>query len=271
MAENDSVMRTSLVPGLLRSVSLALRRGEEDARLFEVGRIYLAREPGEQADTPAEERHALAMVATGRLGPPHFHQRPPPVDLLGVEGALLQSLASMAGIPQDELVHVTAGEVPNCARGGAGMLLREGVNVGWFGRVHPDVLRNLEIDQPLFAAEVDLERLLPRTPARRVFTPLSRFPRVVRDVSLLVDRSIPYGDIIAATRRTKAEGDRAEAFESVALVDRYEGKGIPSGKVSLTLSFSYRRPDRTLTQDEVDAMHARLVELLEGRFGAVRR
>jgi phenylalanyl-tRNA synthetase beta chain len=267
LSEALSVMRTSLLPGLLQAASVSARRGEPDVRLFEEGRIYLARPHGTKAESPAEERHVMALVAMGRRGPQHFAAKPPEVDLLGVKGAVLDALrAVMIGAGAEDGLDVAAGEAPRAAPGGSAEVRLGGRRVGWIARIHPDDLLPLEITSPLFAAEIDLSPVLARAGVERRFRPLSRFPRMVRDVSILVDRNRTHGDIIAAVEASPPEG-----MESIELVDRYLGKGVPAGQVSLTFSVSYRLQDRTLTQDEVDRWHESLLQLLVSRVSATLR
>jgi len=271
LAENLSVLRTSLVPGLLAIASNAARRGEPDVRLFEEARIYMRREPGAAAPTPAEERPVVAVLATGRAGAAHFEQRPAAVGLLHVKGAVLDAVRAAAGrtdVALDVVPATEADAVPGCAPG-AGLVTLDGRRIGWIGRIHPDLLQPMEIRQPLFAAEVDLTDVLPAEVVRAPFRPLSRFPRVTRDASVLVDRNRSYGDIIGAIR--ERFGASSEAFEGVELIDRYVGRGVPEDKVSLTFSVAYRRQDRTLRQEEVDELHAAFVALLVEQFGAELR
>ncbi len=269
-AEPFSVMRTSLVPSLLKSASHAARHFEPDVRLFEEGASYLTRnakaKPGMSV---ADERRTLALLATGTAGTRHFRQAAAPVDLLGVKGIVLDALASL-GAGEDPGLEVLPADVPNCAPGSAAELRHAGQRIGWIGRVHPEILAPLEIDQALFAAEVDLESLLPQEDPKPGYEPVSKFPKSTRDLSVLVDRNQSYGDIIAVVEalRTGADG---EAIESVELIDRYLGKGVPDGRVSLTFSVTYRRRERTLTQDEVDGLHERVLSTLVENCGAEQR
>jgi phenylalanyl-tRNA synthetase beta chain len=268
MAENLSVMRVSLIPGLLRSASTAARRGESNARLFEEGRVFLRRLPGAPpAPSPAEERWAAGIVLMGTRGPAHFQHHPAPVDVLALKGLVIEALVAAGA--RREAVGIVAADVPRCAPGAAEVLV-EGARVGWLGRVHPDELRSLEIDGALLAAELDLTSVLPSAEPMRPFTAPSRFPRVTRDVSVLVDRNRNYGAIIETIQALSA-GENDAPVESIELIGRYLGAGVPGGKVSLTFSVAYRSPARTLTQDEVDRRHAQLVETLVRGVGATLR
>jgi phenylalanyl-tRNA synthetase beta chain len=265
MAETLGVLRTSLVPGLLRAASTSSRRGETDVRIFEEGRIFLRRDvPG---PTPVEERWAFALAAMGRRGPSHFRHQPPPLDILAVKGVVLDALVAAGASRED--IHVVAAEIPHCAPGAAAIHVGDR-RIGWIGRIHPDVLAPLEIDGAAFAAEADLSDVLPAAAKRRTFAAPSRFPKVIRDLCVLVDGTPSYGAIIAIVQALPMEGDIAP-IESVELIDRYVGAGVPAGKVSLTFSVAYRSAERTLTQDEVDRRHAQLFDVLAREFGATLR
>lgn len=276
MAENLGAMRLSLLPSLLRTLAGALRRGEEDVRLFEVSPLYQSRAvPAGKDESPCDERPAVGLVAAGLWGPRHFLHAPPPADVLAVKGALVQALIA-AGAPAGEIEIVPA-DIPRLAPGAAHLVLR-GSRIGWIGRVHPDELRPLEIDAPVFAGEADLSLACASGPAPRRHAAQSRFPKSQRDLCVLVDRSLPLGVILNAVTAFRvsagAGGDQARPgglIESIDLIDRYLGAGVPEGKVSLTFSATYRRPDRTLTQDEVDASHQALLDALVREVGAQLR
>ena len=162
-------------------------------------------------------------------------------------------------------------EIERCAPGSAEIRLR-GRRIGWAGRVHPDEMAALEIDAPVFAGEADLTEVIASGPRRPAQAPVSRFPKMVRDVSVLVDRNRTLGDIVnAVTAFRESQGADADLVESFELIDRYLGAGVPEGRVSLTFSVTYRRLDRTLTQDEVDARHQALVGVLAKEVGATLR
>ena len=264
LSESLSMLRTSLVPALLRAASLAFRHGERDVRLFEEGRVFVPRNDG---GSGIDEPHAVALVAMGKSGPPHFLHRSLPVDVLALSGALAAAI-SAAGAPASEL-EVLAADVPGCAPGAAEVKLR-GERLGWVGRVHPDLLAGLEIAAPVYAGEALLASVLALDRLPRAHAPLPRHPNVVRDLSVLVDRNRPYSDILALVADLRGRDDDAP-IESFELVDRWLGRGVPEGKVSLTFSVSYRHPERTLLQDAVDRRHAQLVDVLARGAGAELR
>jgi phenylalanyl-tRNA synthetase beta chain len=120
--------------------------------------------------------------------------------------------------------------------------------------------------QPVYVAEVDLSTLLELEERPVLYAPLSRYPSVVRDVSLLVGRRVTLAEMLDAIQQ---EG--IEYCRDAQLVDIYEGVNLPEGKRSVTLRIEYRADERTLRDEEVDQMHARIVQALEKKFGAKLR
>ncbi|HYY43391.1 MAG TPA: hypothetical protein VE775_11710, partial [Pyrinomonadaceae bacterium] len=120
--------------------------------------------------------------------------------------------------------------------------------------------------QPVYIAELDFSALLSAADAPARYAPLPRFPSVVRDVSLLIDRRVTFAEL-----RRVALALQLDYCQGIELVDVYEGEKLPEGKRSLTLRIEYRAPDRTLRDDEVDALHAQIVHAVTRQFGAQQR
>jgi phenylalanyl-tRNA synthetase beta chain len=259
MNEEQSVMRTSLLPGLLRAVSQARRHGERDARLFTVGPLFLA----SSSDLPEERLAFAALLAGDRAA---WLTRPQGVDVWDAKGiaeGMTQRLLRRAAT----LRPMSAGEMPRALHPrGAAWIEVAGKRVGSLGPLHPDAAEAFEVGEGAVVVELDLEALLAVGPAPARFVPLPRFPASARDLSLVVRDDVAAGDVEHAAR--EAAGDLAE---DVALFDRFVGGNVPSGHASLALHVVYRAPDRTLTDADVDARHAQVVTALEKRFGASLR
>ncbi len=257
--EEQSVMRTSLLPGLLRAVSQARRHGERDARLFTVGPLFLA----SSSELPEERLAFAALLAGDRAA---WLTRPQGVDVWDAKGiaeGMTQRLLRRAA----SLRPMSAGEMPRALHPrGAAWIEVAGKRVGSLGPLHPDAAEAFEVGEGAVVVELDLEALLAVGPAPARFVPLPRFPASARDLSLVVRDDVAAGDVEHAAR--EAAGDLAE---DVALFDRFVGGNVPSGHASLALHVVYRAPDRTLTDADVDARHAQVVTALEKRFGASLR
>jgi phenylalanyl-tRNA synthetase beta chain len=256
--EGARLMRPTLLPGLLESVRNNFNHAARDVRLFETGRVFAA---GGESEARPNEVEAFALVLTGEaLDEGRATGRA--LDLFDVKGALEAATDAMRigalEFANASVRHLREGQSARVSLGGAA--------VGTLGRLSEDLAARYKFRQPVFVAEVNLTALLAsgERPAR--YTPLTRYPSVVRDVSFVAPRTAAYGEMKRAILSLGIEECR-----EVLLVDVYEGAGVPEGKRSLTLRVEYRADDRTLRDEEVDAMHARVVAALEGEFGAQLR
>lgn len=262
-----SVMRTTLVPGLLAALEQNRSRGVERLRLFEIGKVFRTR-PGEPL--PAEPTW-LALLLTGPRRPPSWHCRPEPTDFYDASG-VVEALGEALRVPGLRLVTAAEG------RGEPTPYLHPGVSahieiapvrgetvpVGAVGALHPDLAARLELDgTPAFLVELSLEALAPRAGVRPVFRPIPRFPAVVRDVALIVDAARPAAEVLAVIR-----AERQPLLRAAVVFDVYEGPPIPPGKRSLGFTLTYQADDRTLTDEEVNRIHSRLTQRLVETLGA---
>jgi len=135
--------------------------------------------------------------------------------------------------------------------------------VGSIGRLAESLATAYKFRQPVFVAELDLSALLECKEKPVLYRPLPRYPSIVRDVSLLLDRKITVADLLQAARSHPTEN-----FAGASFVGTYEGEGIPDQKRSVTIRFAYRADDRTLRDDEVDKIHWPLVRILQQQFDA---
>jgi phenylalanyl-tRNA synthetase beta chain len=260
--EGARLMRPSLLPGLLEATRHNLNHGTRDVRLFETGRLFAAGSAsGEGGESRPVEVEAFALLITGEaLEEGRAAGRA--ADFFDLKGALeAASDAMRVGELEFEpgaVRHLREGQSARVKLG-----VRE---VGNAGRLSEELAARYKFRQPVYVAEVSLSALLAAEEGRALYTPLPRYPGVSRDVSLVADRGVAVGRM---RRRVLALG--LEECRGVALVDVYEGANLPEGKRSLTLRVEYRADDRTLRDEEVDAMHARAVAALEGEFGAQLR
>jgi phenylalanyl-tRNA synthetase beta chain len=256
--EGARLMRPSLLPGLLEATRHNFNHGTRDVRLFETGRTFAA--GGGEEGRPTEVE-ALALVLTGEaLEEGRAAGRA--ADFFDLKGALEAASDAMrvGGLS------FSPGSARHLREGQAGRITLNGVEVGTLGRLSEEAAARYKFRQPVYVAEVSLTALLTsgERPAR--YAPLPRYPGVARDVSLVAERRVTFGELRDAVLALGMEECRG-----VKLVDVYEGANLPEGKRSLTLRVEYRADDRTLRDEEVDAMHARVVAAFEGGFGAQLR
>jgi phenylalanyl-tRNA synthetase beta chain len=253
--EEASRMRQTLLPGLLNSIRHNLNHGNRDVCLFETGRVFSVIEPGK---LPLE-REAFALVSTGGAVQANRAQAERELDFFDLKGALDSAVAGM-NLPS---LDFEVGTIKHLRPGQSAAIKINGTPVGSMGRLAEPIAGSYKFRQPVFVAEVDLTTLLTTDELPVLYSPLPRFPSIVRDVSLLVDRKVTVGELLSAARDAKAEH-----FIGAQFVGAYEGKGIADNKRSVTLRFEYRADDRTLRDEEVDEIHWPLVESLKAKFSA---
>ena len=256
--EEAAVMRASLLPGLLNSLRHNLNHGMRDVRLFEIGRIFAPN----SGDLPVE-RLALGLVATGGAVEANKAQAERELDFFDVKGALETAIDWMNLSPltftQTSSGHLREGQA-------ALIHLSDGMEIGTVGRLAESIAANYKFRYPVYVMELDLEALL-SGPARAIqYSTLPRYPSVVRDISLLLNRSIALDDILHVVKEKQVAD-----FRDVKLVGTFEGGNIPASKRSVTLRLEYRSDERTLRDEEVEERHALLTSALLETFAAQQR
>ncbi len=258
MPGQGSELATTLLPGLLHAANRNLARQVERIRVFEAGRVFLASESGELPEEPLRAAGLVISAARASLWDPQTPQ-PPFFAAKGAAEAVLCELghptAFHAGTP-----------VPWLHPGASGELRRGDTVLCRVGDLHPEVAKAYAIDVPCAVFELDLDaclRLAAESPRYRDPSP---YPAVRRDLAVLLERSQPAGDVLDAIRKTAGQ-----VLVSADIFDRYEGKGVPPGKVSVAFRLVFQRGDRTLQDAEVGKTTERIVTLLGQRFGAELR
>ncbi|HTO20494.1 MAG TPA: phenylalanine--tRNA ligase subunit beta [Pseudomonas sp.] len=250
-----AAMRASLWPGLVKAVLHNLNRQQNRVRLFESGLRFV----GQLAELRQESM--LAGVITGnRLTESWSHGRES-VDFYDLKGDVEALLAAAGDAGAFRFV---AGEHPALHPGQCARIEREGRTVGHMGAIHPQLATELGIEQPLFLFELQLAGLAEgKLP---VFSELSRFPEVRRDLALLVDRDTPAEELLSCIR--ESAGDY---LTDLKLFDVYQGKGIDPLRKSLAVGLTWQHPSRTLNDDEVSAATQTILTSLGERFNATLR
>jgi phenylalanyl-tRNA synthetase beta chain len=264
IAADLSDMRPSLLPGLVAAAQANTDRGFPDLALFEVGQIFKGDRPQDQLIAASGVRHGFA--SSKGLG--RHWSGSAMADALDAKADAFAVL-SAAGAPMQALQIVSGG--PNWLHPGRSGTIQIGPQnvLGYFGDLHPRALETLGADGPLMAFEVILDRIpdAKQRPTRaKPVLELSSFQPVSRDFAFVVDRSIKAGDIVRA-----AQGVDKKLITSVTVFDVYEGKGIDDGKKSVAIAVTIQPRDKTLTDQEIDAVAARIVaEVTKKTGGALR-
>jgi len=257
--EDAASMRGTLLPGLLNSVRHNFNHGIRDVRLFEIGRIFSISTAGELP----QENLALGLVATGGALEQERAQAERETDFFDLKGALEAAVNWMNLSP----LTFTPASVRHLRTGQSALIKSgDGTAIGTIGRLAENVAAAYKFRQPVYVLELDLGALLDGPVKTIQYSPLPRYPSVLRDISLLVNRNVALDEIFAAVRKQEVADCR-----SVRLVGTFEGGNIQSSKRSVTLRLEYRSDERTLRDEEVEAYHSRLTSRLLETFGAEQR
>ena len=265
IAAELSDMRPSLLPGLIMAAQRNADRGLGDVALFEVGQIFKGDAPEEQFTAATGLRRALAKASgAGR----HWSNAAKPVDAFDAKGDAFAALAA-AGAPMAAL-QIVAGGPAWLHPGRSGTIQMGPKNViGCFGELHPRTLAALKAEGPLVGFEVLLETIPePKAKATRAkpMLDLSPFQPVERDFAFIVDRAVKAGDIV----RTALGVDR-KLITNVSVFDVYEGKGIDPDKKSIAIAVTLQPREKTMTDQEIEALAGKIVAEVTKRTGGVLR
>ena len=265
IAADLSDMRPSLIPGLIAAAQKNADRGFPDVALFEVGQVFRGDHPEEQFTAATGVRRALARsTGSGR----HWSDEAKEVDVFDAKGDALAMLTA-AGAPPQALQVVPGGPAWfHPGRSGTIQIGPQNV-LGHFGELHPRVLEALDAEGPLVAFEVILEKIPePKAKSTRAkpVLELSPFQPVERDFAFVVDRAVKAADIVRA-----AQNVDKRLIIGVTVFDVYEGKGIDPGKKSIAIAVTLQPREKTMMDEEIEALAGRIVAEVSKRTGGVLR
>ncbi|MFL5300530.1 MAG: phenylalanine--tRNA ligase subunit beta [Anaeromyxobacteraceae bacterium] len=252
-----SVMRTSLLPSLLRNAAANRRQGGQDVRLYEIARSFDPRRG--EGDAPAREEPKLAGVLLGRRQAVGWAEGGDAVDFYDAKAAVERVLAAL-GVAGAQDARWSVAAAPWAHPRFAAALHLGGALAGHVGELHPRVAAAFDLPKGVLAFELDVAALLGAARLVPRHAEVPRLPPVLRDLAVVVDDAVAAAEVIAAV---KAE----PLVEDAALFDVYTGAPLAAGKKNLALALRYRAAGRTLTDAEVDAAHARIVERLRREPG----
>jgi phenylalanyl-tRNA synthetase beta chain len=264
IASDLSDMRPSLLPGLIASVQANGDRGFADIALFEVGQIFKGDRPEDQFTAAAGIRHGYASSTgigrqwSGSAGANAFDAKADALAVVAAAGAPMQALQIIPGGPG--WLHP--------GRSGTIQIGPQNI-LGYFGELHPRALEALHADGPLMAFEVILDRIpaAKQRPTRaKPVLELSAFQPVSRDFAFIVDRKVRAADIVRA-----AQGVDKKLITDVGVFDVYEGKGIDDGKKSIAIAVTLQPREKTMTDEEIDAVGAKIVAEVTKKTGGTLR
>ncbi len=253
-------MRLSLIPGLLAALRFNFNRQATAFHAFEIAKVFHA------VEGKATEGQRLAAASYGPLVFGGIGQRGIKAGFFTMKG-MLETYFEMLGIMSAvEFTGADPALTPYLHPGKAASIKLGGELLGYLGELHPREARRLELGYQCVLFELDFAYIIAYRPPRKAVAAPPRFPAVRRDIALVIDRGCPADTAVKTVAQISAP-----LLESVELFDAYEGGSVPAGKKSLALACRYRAKDRTLTDEEVNRAHARVVELTLASLGAELR
>jgi len=255
ITSDHSVLRTNLTVTMLQAILVNQNRKQPDLKLFEIGKVY-SKQKGEP-----QEDWRLCLAVTGKRFNRSWDTQPEEADLFDLKGAL-QALGKTLWISDLKFSPVEfpylshSYSISNCVSGSFGIM----------GLASSQILGKLDIKNDVYLAEIELSKLETIAGRERHFQPLPKYPPVERDIAILVDKSTLAQDIMA-----KIKSWAGDLAEEVGIFDVYQGKQLPPEKKSLAFFIRYRSAEKTLTEDEVNAVQQKIIQNLEQEFKAQLR
>jgi phenylalanyl-tRNA synthetase beta chain len=250
LVDEQSVMRTTLVPGVLETVARNISFRSLDLKLFEMRRVYLPM-PGD--DMPREPLCVVGALTGSRDGL-GWSRANEPVDFYDAKG-IMESLLGQLGV--GGVKWVADAPEPFYHPGKSCSIVAGRERIGSVGELHPTVQENFGLDKPVYCFELDFEKALTLARRKQTISAPSRFPDSTRDIAMLAPAELPTEKIIECIH-----GVKAKEVEQVDIFDLYLGKGIPEGFKSIAVRIRYRSYERTLTDEEIGRLHGKIVDAL---------
>lgn len=254
ISEEFSIMRPSLMPGLLETARFNINRRETDLHLFEMGRVFLAEEDGKLPREPLR----MACIMTGKWFAKQWDREPEEADIYSIKG-VLQTLLEALHISEWQIQRQ---ELPFLHPAQSGLVSTGGREAGYIGMLHPRVTREAELPEKIAVIELDLESLMASSKEPQYFD-IPRFPALQIDIALVVSEDVGCAQVEEVIR--EAGGP---LLRELRLFDLYRGEQVGEGYKSLAFSLTFYALNRTLTDEEVLALRDGIVKALVEKLGA---
>ncbi|MFC4403720.1 phenylalanine--tRNA ligase subunit beta [Gracilibacillus xinjiangensis] len=258
MSEEHSTLRVSILPEMLNSVAYNLARKQADVAYYELGSIFISEE--ENVTKQPEEKLRLTGVITGQWLTHPWQQEKKPADFFVIKGVLEALFASL----KIDVTYKQA-KIDGMHPGRTAQLFVGDRAIGFVGQVHPAMQKAYDLKET-YVFDVDFEYLLAIHDNEPDYAVIPRFPSVTRDIALVVDETVPAGAVQAVI--AEAGG---ELVKDIQVFDVYQGEHLEAGKKSIAYSLFYQDPERTLTDEEVEASYQAILEETAKQFDAQLR
>jgi phenylalanyl-tRNA synthetase beta chain len=258
LTEDQAVMRTSLVPGLLQTVHYNFSQQARNLKIFEIGKIFINENPRQLPREP----EILAGIWTGLRYDPSWHDQATDCDFYDIKG-VVEGLLSALQIRGIQFTQLPENECAYTRAGYTAQILGNNFLLGLVGEIHPAVLANYDLKQTAFLFELNFDHLVPLIKDTRQSKPIPKFPAIFRDITVIINKDIETQKVVA-----EAQKQQEELVESFSLLDVFEGKPIAEGRKSVSLRVTYRSAVKTLKDEDVTPIHQSIADRLVKAFKA---
>jgi phenylalanyl-tRNA synthetase beta chain len=258
LSPDTAFMRTSLIAGLLETVKWNRNRSQSNLRLFEIGRIFVKRN-----QPLPDEKHVVSGVLTGQSRPRPFWKKDEiPTDFYHLKG-IVESIASRFRLGQFDLISKPL--LLFNPSGSIEILLNQR-HIGWMGELNDSALKSWDIQDPVFAFEIEIAPLFEEYRPIQKYRAISRYPSVKRDLAIVVDERTYAGDI-----QKLIEKKGKNILRQIDIFDLYQGKQVGDGKKSVAVSLTFTSDQNTLSDSVIDPVIDSIVQSLESELSATLR
>ena len=258
LTEDQAVMRTSLIPGLLQTVHHNVAQQIRHLKLFEIGKIFINKDP----NSLPQESEILVGLWTGARHDSSWHGKEILCDFYDIKG-IADGLLNALKIDTIRFTKLLDASCTYTRPGYSAQILADNVSLGLIGEIHPQVLANFNLKQRVYIFEINFDHLIPLISEITYSKPIPKFPAVFRDITIHVDKQIETQDIFETAQNFKEH--LAERFD---LIDVFQGDPIPPNKKSISIRVTYRSPDKTLEDEDVHDLHKSITDRLVKAFDA---
>jgi phenylalanyl-tRNA synthetase beta chain len=258
LTEDQVVMRTSLIPGILESMGYNIAQQFKNLKIFEIGKIFIKLD---QQNLPREPE-MLTALWSGARNDTSWHQREIPCDFYDIKGCV-EALIRALKIDKVRFTKMPDESCDYTRPGYTAQILAAGLQVGLVGEIHPRVRSNFDLKQTAFIFELELDKIISLIPPATGSRPIPRFPAVYRDITIIVGRGIETQTVLEAV-----DNIGEDLVERAHLFDVFEGDPIAAGKKSVSFRVTYRSLTKTLEDDDVNDLHRAITDKLLKEFDA---
>ncbi len=258
ISDQMSVLRTSMIPGLLETMKKNIAKQSDTLKLFEIGKVFFATDKGKQP----EELEMIAGLVTGKRTSRTWHSKKTDIDFFDLKG-VIEGLLNALMIKDAKFEKIQ--DIPYYKKGYAAQVTAKGVTLGTLGRVSEKVLKNFGLKQDAFVFDFSMKAMLEVLPKSVTAQALPRFPSVSRDITIIVNKSVAVGDILDYMTMVSK---KQPLIETIFLFDAFEGSPLDEEKKSLSFRVVYRSASKTLKEKNITKVHAGISKMVIEAFDA---